>query len=465
MNEGKPLWSGRFAKRPDADLMRLTASIDIDIELLPYDLAVTKAHARALEKAGLLEPEAVVAVAGACDAIEAAWSAGEMAPLPEDEDVHSLVERLLTEALGETGRRIHAGRSRNDLVATDLRLWSIAAADELIVRLAALLEVIARTADDHRDTVMPGYTHLQRAQPVSLGFHLCAHGFAFARDATRMQAARAAADVSPLGAGALAGTTLPIDSAVAAGELGFSGRFANAMDAVSDRDFVCDLAYAAALCCVHLSRLAEEIVLWTSSEFGFAGLDDAWSTGSSMMPQKRNPDMAELIRGRAAPAVGELTALLVLLKGLPLAYDRDLQEDKALIFATVDRTLGCLEGMTGLLSSLTFDTTRLADAAAGGASWATDLAERLVARGVPFREAHETVGDLVARLEQDGATFADLTPDQLGTYGDAFEAKDLEIASPARSLESRSNPGGTAPARVAEQTASLLEIAALLRTS
>lgn len=464
MNEDKPLWSGRFRQRPAADLMRLTTSIDIDIELLPYDLAVTKAHARALEKAGLLDPEAVFAVADACDAIETAWHAGEIASAPEDEDVHSLVERLLTERLGETGRRIHAGRSRNDLVATDLRLWSIAAADELIVKLAALLEGIARAADEHQDTVMPGYTHLQRAQPVSLGFHLCAHGFAFARDATRTQAARAAADVSPLGAGALAGTTLPIDPSVAASELGFSGRFANAMDAVSDRDFVCDLAYATALCCVHLSRLAEEIVLWTSSEFGFARLDDAWSTGSSMMPQKRNPDMAELIRGRAAPAVGELTALLTLLKGLPLAYDRDLQEDKALIFGTVDRTLGCLEGMTGLLSSLTFDTARLAGAAAGGASWATDLAERLVARGVPFREAHEIVGDLVARLEQDEESFADLTPDQLNAYGTVFEAADLEVASPTRSLESRANPGGTAPARVTEQVASLREIASGLQS-
>ena len=463
MTGSKPLWGGRFGKQPAADLMRLSSSIDTDMVLLPYDLAATKAHARALEKAGLLDPDAVFALADACDAIESEWRSGQLVPDPDDEDVHSFVERRLTERLGEVGRRIHAGRSRNDLVATDLRLWCLDATDELCSRLADLVEVVADLAEQHRDTVMPGYTHMQRAQPVSLGFHLCAHGSALLRDGKRFGAAKEAADVSPLGAGALAGTTLDIDPAIAAVELGFSSRFANAMDAISDRDFVCDLAYAAAMCCVHLSRIGEEIVLWTSSEFGFARLDDAWSTGSSMMPQKRNPDMAELIRGRAAPAIGELTALLTLLKGLPLAYDRDLQEDKALVFGTVARTLGCIEGMTGLLGSLAFDGEVLATAAGTGASWATDLAERLVSRGLPFRQAHEKVGALVRHLETNGVGLDSLTADGLAAFDESFMPEDIEVADVTRSVRARARSGGTSPDRVAEQIGQLREGAALLR--
>ena len=464
MNEGKPLWGGRFDKQPAADLMRLTASIDVDIELLPYDLIATKAHARALEKAGLLDPDEVFAVADACEAIEAEWRSGELTPAPGDEDVHSFVERVLTERLGETGRRIHAGRSRNDLVATDLRLWCMAAARRLKGQLADLLDVIAEIAEEHSASVMPGYTHLQRAQPVSLGFHLLAHGFALGRDGTRFEAARASSDVSSLGAGALAGTTLPIDPSVAATELAFSAQFDNAMDAVADRDFAVDLAYSCAMCMVHLSRLAEEVVLWTGSEFAFARLDDAWSTGSSMMPQKRNPDMAELIRGRAAPAIGELTSLLSLLKGLPLAYDRDLQEDKALVIGTVARTLGCIEGMAGLLVTLTFDEEGMEQATRSSTAWATDLAEALVARGVPFRDAHETVGKLVGSLEAEGGSFTDLNPETLVAHDARFDPADLDLADPARSLGRRDGPGGTAPDRVREQVAKLRVLAAGLRS-
>lgn len=464
MNEGKPLWGGRFGKQPNANMMALTTSIDVDLVLLPFDLAATKAHARALEKAGLIDPDEVFAVGDACDSIEAEWRAGDIAPGPDDEDVHSMVERLLTERLGETGRRIHAGRSRNDLVASDLRAWCMAATDPLMGRLADLLDVIAGLAEEHNASVMPGYTHLQRAQPVSLGFHLAAHGFALGRDGARFQAARASADVSSLGAGALAGTTLPIDPSVTAGELGFSAQFDNAMDAVSDRDFAVDLAYACAMCMVHLSRLAEEIVLWTGSEFAFARLDDAWSTGSSMMPQKRNPDMAELIRGRAAPTIGELTSFLSLLKGLPLAYDRDLQEDKALVFASVARTIGCLEGMAGLLDTLTFDKQRMEQATRSSAAWATDLAEALVARGVPFRDAHGIVGQLVGSLERDGLAFADLTVETLIAYDPRFESADLALADPAKSLARRDGPGGTAPTRVREQATKLRAAATSLRS-
>lgn len=462
MNAREPLWGGRFASGPASEMMRLSASIDVDVALLPYDLAATAAHARALEKAGIIEAGVAFAIADACDAILASVRAGELAPDPDDEDVHSFVERVLTERLGDAGRRIHAGRSRNDLVATGLRLWCRDAALDLGAGIAGLVGVLADVAETHVDTVMPGYTHLQRAQPVSLGFHLAAHGFALLRDGTRVAAARAAADVSSLGAGALAGTTLPIDPSLAGSELGFAAPFENAMDAVSDRDFVVDLAYAAALCSVHLSRLGEEIVLWTSSEFSFARLDDRWSTGSSMMPQKRNPDIAELVRGRAAPAIGELTSLLALLKGLPLAYDRDLQEDKALVFRIVERTRGCLEAMTHLVPSLTFDVARLAEAAAGGGAWATDLAEALVVRGVPFRVAHEKVGKLVATLETEGRSLHELTDDDLVAIDPDFAPGDVVLADPIAAMATRSNPGGTAPVRVREQIASLRAGAARL---
>ena len=453
MNE--PLWGGRFAGGPAPEMMRFSSSIDVDIALLAHDIAATTAHARALEKAGLLDSDSAFAIADACTAISASVRAGELAPADDEEDVHSFVERVLIERLGDVGRRIHAGRSRNDLVVTGLRLWCRDAATELSTGVARLVGVIAELADSHAATVMPGYTHLQRAQPVSLGFHLAAHGFALLRDRTRIEAARAAADVSSLGAGALAGTTLPIDPSIASTELGFATTFENAMDAVSDRDFAIDLAYAAAMCCVHLSRLGEEVVLWTSSEFSFARLDDRWSTGSSMMPQKRNPDIAELVRGRAAPVIGELTSLLTLLKGLLLAYDRDLQEDKALVFRVVRRTLDCLEAMSHLLTSLEFDAARLESAARGGGAWATDLAEILVARGVPFRTAHEKVGVLVRKLENDGRSLVDMTGDDLVAIDPAFESGDVAVADPGRSIATRTNHGGTAPDRVREQAALL----------
>jgi argininosuccinate lyase len=447
------LWGGRFSTSPDPDLFRLTASIDVDMLLLPYDLAATKAHARMLEKAGVLDGDGVAAIDEACDRILAEVDSGELAPTAGDEDVHSFVERTLTERAGVAGRSIHAGRSRNDLVAADLRMWCRAAAIDLVHLTGALIGTLADVAGRHIDTLMPGYTHLQRAQPVSLGFHLAAHGFALARDGDRFGAAATSASISPLGAGALAGTTLPLDPAVAAAELGLVDVFDNAMDAVSDRDFVCDLAYAAALCGVHLSRLAEEVVLWTSSEFGFATLDDAWSTGSSMMPQKRNPDVAELTRGRAAPGIGELTALLTMLKGLPLAYDRDLQEDKALIFAIVARTRVSLQAMGRLVATLTFDIERLERAARGGATWATDLAELLVARGVPFRDAHERVGALVRSLEAKSESLPD--GEALAALDPTLTTEDRASLDARSGLKARSGPGGPAPARVIEQLETL----------
>jgi argininosuccinate lyase len=453
------LWGGRFASGPDPELLRLSASIEVDIELLRHDIAVTKAHARTLVKAGLLEAGSLDAIDDVLSSLEREHKAGTLKSAPHDEDVHSLVERVLTERLGEIGSRIHAGRSRNDLVATDLRLWCKEEAGVLGSSVADLMLTLSDLAVEHTDTVMPGYTHLQRAQPVSLAFHLLAHGFALARDGHRFVAARDTADVSALGAGAIAGNTLDLDPTVAANELGFSKVFDNAMDAVSDRDFVADLIYTCALCGVHLSRLAEEIVLWTSSEFAFARLADEWSTGSSMMPQKRNPDLAELIRGRAAGGIGDLMAFLALLKGLPLAYDRDLQEDKELVFRTVRRTRDALIGATHLIRALRFDKDRMAAAAAESATWATDLAERLVSRGVPFRDAHESVGRLVGALEESSRTLAEVSADDLHAFHPLLQKGDTQVVDLLGALESRTSKGGTSSEAVAHQIERLRELA------
>ncbi|HEV3472320.1 MAG TPA: argininosuccinate lyase [Actinomycetota bacterium] len=446
-----PLWSGRFGAGPADEMMDLTSSLAVDARLLAHDLAATKAHARALVKAGLLEAAEASAIEDACDAI---GSAAEVTLSTDDEDVHSFVERSLTERLGELGARVHAGRSRNDLVATDLRLWCKDAASELKDTLRELITRLCDVAEGHLETLMPGYTHLQRAQPVTLGYHLVAHGFALARDLERLSAAHRAADVSPLGAGALATSTLGIDPSVAAAELGFGRTFDNAMEAVSDRDFALDLVYACAALSVHLSRLAEEIVLWTSAEFGFARIADDWSTGSSMMPQKRNPDVAELVRGRASVTSADLQALLGLLKGLPLAYDRDLQEDKAIVFRAFDRTKGSVAGMSGLLGALTFDEAALERAATSAGMWATDAAEALVRKGVPFRDAHRAIGELVAHLEATGIDVATVDDATLAGFHPQLACEDVVVAANA-SVERRGGPGGPAAGQVAEQIGAL----------
>jgi argininosuccinate lyase len=445
------LWEGRFAQPPHPDMLRLTASVATDIRLLDADLRATRAHARALCKAGLLDEPQRDAIDAACDALRDEGRAGRLHVEHSDEDVHSLVERLLTERLGDVGARIHAGRSRNDLVATDLRLWCRDAAADLVARAVTLASTLARRAEEHVDTVMPGYTHLQRAQPVTLGFHLAAHAFAVARDAGRFTGARDAADCSVLGAGALAGTTLPLEPSVAAEELAFAGLFDNAMDAVADRDFACELLFAAALCGVHLARFAEEVVVWTSAEFGFAALPDEWSTGSSMMPQKRNPDLAELIRARAAGGIADLVGLLGVLKGVPLAYARDLQEDKGYVFGAVDRIAGALEGSAHLIAALSFDVERLERAATESGAWATDVAEALVARGVPFRSAHASVGRLVAALDARGAGLADATSEELRNAHPLLGRNDTIRADARASVAARASHGGTAPTEVARQ--------------
>lgn len=367
-------------------------SLPHDRFLWPYDIDGTIAHVEGLRACAVLEDE---------EAERLTTELRDMREHPEliddaDEDVHSAIERVLTERLGEVGAKVHAGRSRNDQVATATRLWArdaVSAAREAVVRL---IEALADRADEHHGTLCPGYTHLQRAQPVTVGHWLCAHGFAFVRDVERLDAAYRSADVSPLGAGALATSTLEIDPSVAAEELGFTHVFGNSMDAVSDRDFLCDAAYACSMAMTHLSRLAEEIVLWSSAEYAFVELPGAYATGSSMMPQKRNPDVAELARGQAGRTIGALTGLVVTLKGLPLAYDRDLQADKEHLRGVFETTGAAFRATAGLVRGLTFDVDRLAEAASDDRLLATDLAEALVGRGIPFRRAHELVREVIA---------------------------------------------------------------------
>jgi argininosuccinate lyase len=396
---GGPLWSGRLQGGLDDRVLRFSASLPVDRRLLAHDVRASRAHVRMLARQGILardEADAIVAALG-----EVAIDDGAA-----DEDVHSLIERQLVARLGETGKRVHAGRSRNDQVATAFRLYAREAARELVGAAAGLQAVLVERAHADGALVLPGYTHLQRAQPVTLGHHLAAHAFALQRDVVRLRAAHDAADVSPLGAGALAGSSLPLDPVSVAEELGFAGTFANSLDAVGDRDFACDLVYACALCLVHLSRMAEELILWTSQEFGFAELDDRVALGSSMMPQKKNPQVAEHVRGRAGVAIGRLAGLLAVVKGLPLAYNSDLQEDKEATFAQVDAARAALEVLALVYASLRVDAARMAAAADDGLTVATDVAEALVREGVPFREAHERVAGRVAGGERFAAPSA-----------------------------------------------------------
>jgi argininosuccinate lyase len=368
----------------------------VDFELLRFDIAGSIAHARGLAAAGLLTPAQLRAIERGLRRVLKEALAPGFEIKPSDEDVHTLVERRLTEIDEDAGARLHTGRSRNDQIALDLRLWCRAAAGEIVAGLAALVAVLAQKGQDHADWPMPGYTHLQRAQPVTVGHHLLAHAEPLLRDAERVRHAYDSADAMPLGAGALAGSTLPLRRDVVARELGFSRLLENSMDAVADRDFALDLVYACTTIGLHLSRFGEDVVLWSSAEFGFVRLADEIATGSSLMPQKKNPDVAELLRGRSGRPLGSLVALATLLKGLPLTYDRDLQEDKPALFGAVENALGCLEAARLLVEFLEFDHVALEAAAAAPELLATDSAEKLVSEGVPFREAHRRVGHLVA---------------------------------------------------------------------
>jgi argininosuccinate lyase len=449
------LWGGRFESGPADALARLSVSVQFDWRLAPYDLLASAAHARVLNKAGLLDDAELARLLAALDDLAQACRTGRFRPAATDEDVHTALERGLLERTGTLGGRLRAGRSRNDQIATDLRLYLRDHARLIVSRLAELQAALMGQADRHSDTPVPGMTHLQHAQPVLLAHQLLAHVQAFARDADRLRDWDKRAAVCPLGSGALAGSSLPLDPQAVAAELGFDSAAANSMDAVSDRDFAAEFCFAAALLGVHLSRLGEEIVLWSSHEFGWAEIDDAYATGSSIMPQKKNPDVAELARGKAGRLIGGLTGLLTTLKGLPLSYNRDLQEDKEPVFDAADTLLLVLPAMAGLVGTLRFHVERMAHGAAAGHALATDLAEILVRRGVPFREAHEVVGHLVVWCQVNDCELADVSDADLANVSAHLTPDVREVLTVPGALAARSGFGGTAPVRVAEQLAAL----------
>jgi argininosuccinate lyase len=454
--EGR-LWGGRFAGGPSPELEALSRSTHFDWRLVPYDLAGSIAHANALHRAGLLTDEGHGSLLDGLAALRDEYDAGSLQPNPSDEDVHGALERLLIERVGpEVGGRLRAGRSRNDQVATLFKAYLRDQARAVATALLDLVDALAGQARDHLDVAMPGRTHLQHAQPVLLSHHLLAHAWPLLRDVDRLRDwdARVAAD-SPYGSGALAGSSLGLDPRAVAHELGFTESSANSIDGTASRDFVAEFAFVAAMAGVDLSRIAEEVVIWTTAEFGFARLDDGYSTGSSIMPQKKNPDIAELTRGKSGRLIGNLTGLLATLKGLPLAYNRDLQEDKEPVFDSVDTLLVVLPAVTGMVATLTFDTARLAELAPRGFSLATDVAEWLVREGLPFREAHEVAGAAVRRCEELGCDLPDLSDEQLGEVSASLTPGVREVLTVAGSVGSRDGRGGTAPARVREQLAEL----------
>jgi argininosuccinate lyase len=452
------LWQGRFGASGQADeLLRFTVSLPFDRKLAADDLFGSRAHVRGLGRAKLLTTEQVGILLAALDRVDEELQAGAFQFQPGDEDVHTAVERRVTELAGEVGARLHTGRSRNDQVATDLRLFAKRELLAVARRVLALQEVILRRAREAGDAYLPGYTHLQRAQPVLLAHHLLAHGWALQRDIDRLVDTRRRLDVSPLGAGALAGSSLPLDPDGVAEDLGFAHRFDNSLDAVSDRDFVAEALFDLALLGTHLSRMGEEVVLWSTEEWGFLHLDDAYATGSSMLPQKKNPDIAELARGKAGRLIGHLVAVLTTLKGLPLAYNRDLQEDKEPLFDSLEQVSLALAALGGLLSTATFDTERMAAAADTPTSAAIDLAEWLVERGMPFRQAHEIVGGLVRDSLQRRVPLAELVDAH-----PALGAEATGLLEPGVAVTRRTTPGGAGPKPVAAQ---LERFAHVLRTT
>ncbi len=444
------LWSGRFEGGTDGAVDSFHSSLPFDCRLWRQDIAGSMAHARMLGRQGILSADDVQAIVAGLQGIADDIGAGRVA-FTEGEDIHMFVEALLTERIGEAGKRLHTGRSRNDQVALDSRLFVREAAGRAVEKLRALGTVLLDIAQDHAGTIMPGFTHLQKAQPVTLGFHLCAYWEMLRRDVSRFADGARRADALPLGSGALAGTTYPLDRESVAVELGFSAVTTNAMDAVSDRDFMLDYLYAASVVMMHLSRLCEELILWASDEYRFLTLDDGFSTGSSIMPQKKNPDLAELVRGKTGRVYGGLMSLLTVMKGLPLAYNKDMQEDKEALFDACDTLEACLDILTAMLRTTTFHPATMARSAAGGFTNATDAADYLVGRGIPFREAHEIIGHMVLTCLKRGIGLTELTLEELQSFSpligeDFYAALSLDACVNRRSLT-----GGPAEATVRAQ--------------
>ncbi|GAB6931729.1 argininosuccinate lyase [Calditerricola satsumensis] len=442
------LWGGRFTKKTDEQVEAYTASIFFDQELYREDILGSLAHVTMLGRCGILPPEDVEAIKAGLKKVREKLERGEASFSVEHEDVHLNIEKLLIDEIGPVGGKLHTGRSRNDQVALDMRLYLRARVVELVRGLANLQAALLDKAKAHPDAVMPGYTHLQRAQPILFAHHLLAYVAMFQRDVERLIDGWKRINVLPLGAGALAGTTFPIDRRYVAELLRFDDVAPNSLDAVSDRDFVVEFTAAAALAMAHLSRLCEELVLWTSAEFSFVELDDAFCTGSSIMPQKKNPDVAELVRGKTGRVYGHLVGLLTVLKGLPLAYNKDLQEDKEGMFDTVKTLQGALDLMAPMIATMKVNEARMAEAVRRDFSNATDLADYLVRKGLPFRQAHEVVGRTVLYCLQQGKVLLDLTLDEFCQFCDRIEADVYDALAIERVVAARNSLGGTAPEQV-----------------
>ncbi|MFW0791530.1 argininosuccinate lyase [Gordonia sp. CPCC 205333] len=450
-NEGA-LWGGRFADGPAAAMAALSKSTHFDWALAPFDVTASKAHARVLNSAGLLTDSDLVAMLDGLDRLAADVADGSFGPAESDEDVHGALERGLIDRVGtELGGRLRAGRSRNDQVATLFRMWLRDAIRRVGAGVLGVVEALVAQAAAHPDVMMPGKTHLQAAQPVLLAHQLLAHAQPLLRDLDRLADADRRTAVSPYGSGALAGSSLGLDPAAIAADLGFSGPAENSIDATSSRDFAAEAAFVFAMISVDLSRLSEEIILWSTPEFGYVTLADAWSTGSSIMPQKKNPDVAELSRGKSGRLIGNLTGLLATLKAQPLAYNRDLQEDKEPLFDSVAQLELLLPAMAGLVATLTFHAERMAELAPAGFTLATDIAEWIVRQGIPFRVAHEVAGACVRAAEEAGTDLAGLTDDQLAAIHPALTPQVREVLSVRGSIESRNAHGGTSSSQVARQ--------------
>ena len=450
------LWGGRFDDGPSPELAALSRSTHFDWDLALYDIAGSHAHAKALAAAGYLSPEEETAMHAGLDAVARRVETGDLVATDADEDVHGALEAALIEAVGpDLGGRLRAGRSRNDQIATLVRMYLLDHSHAITHQLVQLIDAIAGQASAHPDAVMPGRTHLQHAQPILLAHHLLAHAWPLIRDIERLRDWRTRARQSPYGAGALAGGALGLDAAIVAAELNLGEPMANSIDATASRDAVAEFAYIGAQIGVDISRFAEDVILWVTREFGFARLHDAYSTGSSIMPQKKNPDIAELARGKAGRLVGNLTGLLATLKGLPLAYNRDLQEDKEPVFDTVRTLELLLPAFTGMVATLEFDVDRMAELAPQGFSLATDVADHLVRSGVPFRDAHEITGALVKFCELNGLELDEPTDADYAAIDERLTPAVRDVLTVAGSIASRSGVGGTAPERVAEQLAAL----------
>lgn len=454
VDDANSMWGGRFGSGPDAIMREINASIPFDKRLWREDIAGSRAHADMLAAQAIISADDNAAIQGGLDTIEAEYAANGVPVDLTLEDIHMVTETRLRELVGEPAARLHTARSRNDQVATDFRLWVRRAAGDVDASLAALQSALVARAEEHADSIMPGFTHLQVAQPVTLGHHLLAYYEMAKRDRGRFADAARRLNQSPLGAAALAGTSFPIDRAATAKALGFDAPMANSLDAVSDRDFAIEFLTAAAQTALHLSRLAEEIIIWASQPYGFVKLPDAWSTGSSIMPQKRNPDAAELVRGHAGRILGCMNSLMVTMKGLPLAYSKDMQDDKQPVFEAYDLLSLSIAAMTGMLANLSFVPERMREVAASGFSTATDLADWLVREhGLPFREAHHVTGSVVKLCEGRDGSLASLTVKDLAAIDTRLAGCTLPDLSIDGSVASRTSAGGTAPVRVREAIA------------